>query len=48
MTKMYGGVNYIGKSTEEKPTDGVKDGEQLYLVDTKETFVFYDGEWWDA
>lgn len=48
MKQMFGGVNYIGKSTEEKPIAGVKDGESLYLVDTKEAFVFYDGEWWPA
>ncbi len=46
MTKMFGGVNYIGKSTEEKPTTA-KDGECFYEVDTKKSYVFYAGEWWD-
>ena len=46
MRKMFGGVNYIGKSTEEKPTTGVKDGETLYMVDTGDVFIFYDGQWW--
>lgn len=48
MSKMYGGVNYICKSTEEKPITGVKNGESLYLVDTKEVFIFYNGEWYEA
>lgn len=43
---MLGGVNYIGKSTEEKPTVGARDGETLYLVDTGDEFIFYDGQWW--
>lgn len=46
MRKMYGGVNWIGKSTEEKPITGVKDGETLYLVDKGQAFVFYNGNWW--
>ena len=48
MKRMFGGVNYIGKSNEPKPTTGVKDGEILYLVDTKESFMFYEGQWWDC
>ena len=48
MNKMFGGVNYIGKSTEEKPITGVKNGETLYIVDTKEVFIFYNGEWFPA
>ena len=47
MKKFYGGINYIGKSTEDKPTSGVKDGEGLYEVDTKKSYIFYDGQWWD-
>ena len=45
MDKMYGGVGFIGKSTEVRPTKNVKNGEELYLVDTGETLVWYDGEW---
>ncbi len=48
MTKMYSGVNYIGRSTDTKPTTGVKDGEYFYEVDTKKAFIWYDGQWWDA
>ena len=48
MKQMLGGVNYIGKSTEEKPTVGVRNGETLYLVDTGEAFIFYDGQWWEV
>lgn len=47
MKKMIGGINYIGKSTEQKPTDGVKPGETLYLVDTKQILIFHDGQWWE-
>ena len=46
MKQMFSGVNYIGKSTEPKPTTGVRNGETLYLVDTGEAFIFYNGEWW--
>ena len=48
MRKMYGGVNYIGKSTEEKITSGVKEGETLYEVDTKKSYIFYDGQRWEV
>lgn len=48
MTKMFGGVNYIGKSTEAKPIDGVKTGETLFEVDTKKSYIFYDGQWWEV
>ncbi len=46
MDKMYGGVNYIGLSTEEKP-DSAKDGECLYEVDTKKVYICYNNEWWE-
>ena len=46
MKQMVGGVNYIAKSTEPKFTTGVRNGETLYLVDTGEEFIFYDGDWW--
>lgn len=48
MDKMYGGVNYIGKSTEEKPTTGIKNGETLYEVDAKKSYIFYSGEWFEV
>lgn len=44
---MPGGVNRIGKSTEEKDLEDVRPGETLYLVDTKQIFIFYDGQWWE-
>jgi hypothetical protein len=39
--------SYVRLSTEEKPTvdDGVKDGNDLLLVDTGQVFVFYQGVW---
>ena len=42
---MYGGVNYICKSTDEKITANVKEGETLYEVDTKKCYIFHDGQW---
>lgn len=48
MTKMYGGVNYIGLSSEEKPLDNVKNGESFYEVDTKKCYIYYNGQWYEA
>jgi hypothetical protein len=48
MIKMYGGVNYIGKSDEPKPTTGVKAGETLYEVDTKKSYIYYSGQWYEV
>ena len=39
MKKMRGRYNYIGKSTEPRPVNDVEDGETLYLVDTKKSFI---------
>jgi hypothetical protein len=39
--------SYVALSTEPKPTEGVKDGDSLILVDTKQVFKFYAGEWWE-
>ena len=38
--------NYIGLSTEEKPTEDVRDGSTFLCVDTGDTFIFYDGTWY--
>ncbi len=48
MKNTFDGVNYIGKSTEEKPVNGVKSGATLYEVDTKKAYIFYDGQWWEV
>ena len=45
--RMPGGINRIGKSTENKDLDDVRDGETLYLVDTKQIFIYYDGQWYE-
>ena len=37
--------NYVALSTEPKPTQGVQDGNTLFLVDTKKAFIWYKGEW---
>ena len=39
--------DYIGLSSDEKPTDNVEDGSTLYCVDTKEMFMFYKGTWYE-
>lgn len=41
--------NYMRKSNETKPgvEDGVEDGDSLLLVDTRQIFKFYQGEWWE-
>lgn len=36
---------YIGKSTEIKPTEGERDASTFYEVDTRRMFIFYAGEW---
>lgn len=37
--------NYVGKSTETKPVTNVPDATTFYEVDTKQMFIFYEGEW---
>lgn len=40
--------SYVRLSTEPKPTaaDGVGDGDDLLLVDTKQVYIFYKGTWY--
>lgn len=38
---------YIGLSTEEKPTENVPDGSTFAEVDTGVSYMFYDGEWYE-
>ena len=38
--------DYLGKSTDTKPMDGV-DGSTFYEVDTSAFFIFYDGQWFE-
>ncbi len=40
-------LNLIGLSTETKPTENVKNGSTFLAVDTAETYVFYDGIWYN-
>ena len=46
MAKMFSGINYIGKSTEDKPQEA-KNGEAFYEVDTNKVYIWYDGQWWE-
>lgn len=39
--------DFIGKSSETKPIEGVGDGDTLYEVDTKKNYIYYDGEWYE-
>ena len=34
-------------STEEKPTENLKNGSTLYEVDTAKLYVWYEGSWYD-
>lgn len=43
---LNGVLTIIGLSTEEKPTDCIKEGTQLLEVDTKKVFIFYKGKWY--
>jgi hypothetical protein len=45
-TRLVG--SWIRLAAEAKPTaaDGVQDGDDLLLVDTKESFIFYKGTWY--
>jgi hypothetical protein len=49
ITDVYVKGSYYRLSTETKPTaadDGVGDGDDLLLVDTKEVFIYYKGTWY--
>lgn len=39
--------DYLLRSSEKSslPTEKVPDGSTAYIVDTKELFIFYDGQW---
>lgn len=39
-------VSIVRLSTEDKPTSGIEDGSLLYLVDTKDIYIFYKGSWY--
>ena len=38
--------DYIGLSTEEKPIEDVNDGSTLLEVDTGDSYIFYQGNWY--
>src|SRR5690625_941154 len=42
-TQLTGSI--VIESTEEKPTDGIRNGTDLLEVDTGRVFVFYNGDW---
>lgn len=39
--------DFIGKSDEVKPIEDVGDGDTFYEVDTKKTYIYYDGTWYE-
>lgn len=45
---VYQSGSYVRLSTEPKPTsaDGVNDGDDLLIVDTKDVYIYYKGTWY--
>lgn len=39
-------IDFLGLSTEEKPTENIVDGSTFYAVDTVELYVYYKGTWY--
>lgn len=40
-------IDIVKLSTEEKPTENLKNGSTLYEVDTTNLYVWYNGSWYD-
>lgn len=38
--------DYVGLSTEEKPTEDIEDGSTFLEVDKGDTYIFYEGTWY--
>lgn len=39
-------LDFVGLSTDTKPTAQVEDGSTFYTVDTQELYVYYKGDWY--
>lgn len=39
--------DYLGLSTEDKPTEKAVNGSTYYEVDTSKFYIYYDGEWYE-
>lgn len=39
-------VDFVGLSTDEKPSDQLENGSTYYTVDTQELYIYYEGEWY--
>lgn len=39
--------DYIGLSTEDKPSEKAVNGTTFYEVDTATFFIFYNGQWYE-
>lgn len=40
-------IDFVLLSSEEKPTEDLKDGSTAYEVDTCKLFIFYKGTWYE-
>lgn len=40
-------ADFLGLSTEEKPTENLVNGTSLYEVDTSKFFIWYKGTWYE-
>ena len=38
---------YVGLSSEDKPTEGVGDGSTFLELDTKKAFMYMNGSWYE-
>lgn len=39
-------VDFVGLSTDTKPSEQLENGSTFYTVDTQELYVYYAGEWY--
>lgn len=39
-------VDFVGLSTDEKPSEQLENGSTYYTVDTQELYIYYEGEWY--
>lgn len=47
MQFLYGRFDFVGLSTDTKPTRELRDGTTFYTVDTQELYIWYNGTWYN-
>lgn len=40
-------MDYLGLSTDDKPTEEAVNGSTYYEVDTSEFYIYYEGTWYE-